>query len=158
MPNRQQAITWTNDSIVYWRICVTWTLLHVQHYLEGNSLKEHDDIHGNCVISYFIMTHSAIDASMFNPSPSGQNGHYWTDDFFPEWFFLFWLKFHWNLFLRFQLTITQHWLGAEKMASHYLNQGRPDWMTHICDTRGLWVKWRMTCNYLFSTESFTDRD
>ena len=24
--------------------------------------------------------------------------------------FLFWLKFHWSLFLRVQLTITQHWL------------------------------------------------
>ena len=25
--------------------------------------------------------------------------------------FVFWLTFHWSLFLRFQLTITQHWFG-----------------------------------------------
>ena len=25
--------------------------------------------------------------------------------------FVFWFKFHWNLFLRVQLTITQHWFG-----------------------------------------------
>ena len=38
----------------------------------------------------------------------------------------FWLKFHWNLFLRVQLTIFQHWfrywLGAVQATSHYLNQ------------------------------------
>ena len=36
------------------------------------------------------------------------------------------LKFHWSLFLRFQLTIFQHWfrylLGAVQATSHYLNQ------------------------------------
>ena len=39
----------------------------------------------------------------------------------------FWLKFHWSLFLRVQLTIIQHrfrkWLGADQATSHYLNQG-----------------------------------
>ena len=38
----------------------------------------------------------------------------------------FWLKFHWSLFLRVQLTIFQHWfrwwLGADQATSHYLNQ------------------------------------
>ena len=38
----------------------------------------------------------------------------------------FWLKFHWNLFLRIQFTIFQHkfrqWLGAVQATSHYLNQ------------------------------------
>ena len=38
----------------------------------------------------------------------------------------FHLKFHWSLFLRFQLTIFQHWfrywLGAVQATSHYLNQ------------------------------------
>ena len=38
--------------------------------------------------------------------------------------FAFWLKFHRSLFLRVQLTITQHWFrwwpGAEKATSHYL--------------------------------------
>ena len=36
------------------------------------------------------------------------------------------LQFHWSLFLRFQLTIIQHWfrlwLGAVQATSHYLNQ------------------------------------
>ena len=40
--------------------------------------------------------------------------------------FEFRLKFHWSLFLRFQLTIFQHWLrlwlGADHATSHYLNQ------------------------------------
>ena len=38
----------------------------------------------------------------------------------------FHLKFHWSLFLRFQLKICQHWfrywLGADQATSHYLNQ------------------------------------
>ena len=38
----------------------------------------------------------------------------------------FWLKFHWSLFLRVQLTIFQNWfrwwLGAVQATSHYLNQ------------------------------------
>ena len=40
--------------------------------------------------------------------------------------FIFWLKFHWSLLLRVQLTITQdgfrQWLGAGQATSHYLNQ------------------------------------
>ena len=37
----------------------------------------------------------------------------------------FGLRFHWNLFLRFELTIFRHWfrkwLGADQATSHYLN-------------------------------------
>ena len=40
--------------------------------------------------------------------------------------FEFRLKYHWNLFLRVQLTIFQHWfrqwLGTDQVTSHYLNQ------------------------------------
>ena len=40
--------------------------------------------------------------------------------------FEFWLKFHWSLFLRVQLTLFQHWfrqwLGAGQASSHYLKQ------------------------------------
>ena len=36
------------------------------------------------------------------------------------------IKFHWSLFIRVQLTISQHWfrwwLGADQATSHYLNQ------------------------------------
>ena len=41
------------------------------------------------------------------------------------------LGFHWNLFLRFELTIFQHWfrkwLGAGQGTNHYLNQW---WVIH----------------------------
>ena len=44
--------------------------------------------------------------------PPGQNGRHFADDIFRCIFvnemFLFWLKFHWSLFLWVQLTITQH--------------------------------------------------
>ena len=47
--------------------------------------------------------------------------------------FEFQLKFHWSLFLRFQLTIFQHWfrkwLGADQATSHYLNQW---WLVYWC--------------------------
>ena len=40
--------------------------------------------------------------------------------------FEFRLRFHWSLFLIFELTILQHWvrqrLGADQATSHYLNQ------------------------------------
>ena len=54
------------------------------------------------------------------------------------------LKFDWNLFLRVQLTISQHWfrkwLCAEQATSHYLKQCWPWLPTHICGTRRRWIK------------------
>ena len=51
---------------------------------------------------------------LVNSSPPGQNGRLFTDDTFRcisgMKSFVFWLKFHWSLFLSVQLTITQHWL------------------------------------------------
>ena len=45
----------------------------------------------------------------------------------------FWLKCHWSLFIRVQLTIFQHWfrwwLGADQAPSHYLNQW---WLDYRC--------------------------
>ena len=45
--------------------------------------------------------------------------------FFLMKMFEFWLIFHWNLFLRVQLAIFQHWFkqwfGADQATSHYLN-------------------------------------
>ena len=52
----------------------------------------------------------------------------------------FCLGFHWSLFLRFELTIFQHWfrwwLGADQATSHYLNQW---WLVywHIYASLGL---------------------
>ena len=57
--------------------------------------------------------------------------------------FVFWFEFHWSLFLKVQLTISQcwfrWWLGAEQATSHYLNQCWPRSLTHICGTRGDWL-------------------
>ena len=54
------------------------------------------------------------------------------------------IKFPWNLFLRVQLTIFQHWfrwwLGGDQSTSHYLNQWWPRLPTHICITWPQWVK------------------
>ena len=48
--------------------------------------------------------------------------------------YTFWSRFHhvhWSLFLRLQLTISQHWFryrfGASQATSHYLNQWRLDY-------------------------------
>ena len=50
----------------------------------------------------------------FNSSPPTQNDSHFADDIFRNISvsenFVFWLKFHWSLLLRTQLTITQHWL------------------------------------------------
>ena len=57
--------------------------------------------------------------------------------------FAFWLKFHWSLFLRVQLTVFHHWfrwwLGAGQATSHYLNQWWLTFTDHICVTRPQWV-------------------
>ena len=58
--------------------------------------------------------------------------------------FVFWFKFHWSLFLRDQLAITQHWfrkwLGAVEAPSQYLNQCWPSSLTQIFGIRGRWDK------------------
>ena len=66
----------------------------------------------------------------FNTLRSRQNGRHFADDIL-KYIFLkkmheFHLRFHLSLFLRFELTIFQHWfrywLGAGQATSHYLNQ------------------------------------
>ena len=58
----------------------------------------------------------------------------------------FHLRFHWSLFLWFDLTISQHWfrewLGTDQATSHYLNQL---WLVywHIWVTRPQWVNLRL---------------
>ena len=69
---------------------------------------------------YQVLTHWGRDkmAAIFQTTFS--NGFSWMK------MFEFRLKFHWNLFLRVQLTISQHWfrqwLGDDQATSHYLNQ------------------------------------
>ena len=70
---------------------------------------------------YFLFLHSLrIITTMFtcynhiNSSPPGKmtiiSQTIFSDAFSWMKSFIFWLKFHWNLFLRVQLTITQNWL------------------------------------------------
>ena len=61
---------------------------------------------------------------------------------------LFRLKFHWSLFLRVQLIISQHWFRlmawrrpGDKPLSEPLTVRLP---THICTTRPQWVKYVTT--------------
>ena len=79
---------------------------------------------------------------------------------------VFWLKFHWSLFLRVYLTITQHWLGiGDKSLSEPMLQ--PDSLTHICSTKGRWVNalrpqqngWNFTdsiFSWIFLNEAYCD--
>ena len=52
---------------------------------------------------------------------------------------VFLIKFHWLIFVRFQLIISQHWfwwwLGSEQAISHYVNRWWPIALTHICVAR-----------------------
>ena len=49
-----------------------------------------------------------------NSSPFQQNGRHFADDIFEcnfmNEYFVFWFEFHWNLFLRAQLTTIQHYI------------------------------------------------
>ena len=74
---------------------------------------------------------SGFSTIRFNTLRLRRNGRHFPDDI-SKWIF-FWMKmykfhlrFHWNLFLGFELTIFHHWfglwLGADQATSLYLNQ------------------------------------
>ena len=50
---------------------------------------------------------------------------------------VFWFKFHWRVFIRFQLAICQYFAPN----NHYLNQRCPSLLMDVCVTRPRWVKW-----------------
>ena len=85
-----------------------------------------------------ILTHLPLDKMVAISQTTFSNAFSWMKSF------VFWFEFHWSLFLRVQLTICQHWFrkwpGADLATSHYLNQCWPSSPTHICGTRGRWVK------------------
>ena len=68
----------------------------------------------------FILTHWGRDKMDAIFQTTFSNWYYWMK------MYEFRLKFHWSLFLKFQLAIFQHWfrwwLGADQATSHYLNQ------------------------------------
>ena len=59
------------------------------------------------------------------------NAFYWMT------MYEFRLRFHWNLFLRFDLTLSQKWLNNNLATSHYLNQF---WLVY-CDGRFVSFVW-----------------
>ena len=74
--------------------------------------------------------HSGLNTTGVNTLRPRQNGGHFADDTFKrislnEKMLEFRSKFHWSLFLRAQLTISQHWfwwwLGANHATRHYLN-------------------------------------
>ena len=65
---------------------------------------------------------------------------------------------HWGrdiLFLRFRLTLNQHWfrqwLGAVQATSHYLNQCCRNVSQYICVTRPQWVKRSLSADSIILT-------
>ena len=91
----------------------------------------------SAILTPHILTHLPLDQMDDISQTTFSHAFSWMKKFD------FWLKYHWSLFLRVKLTITQHWFrwwfDAEEATSHYLNQSWPDSLTHICDTRGSWV-------------------
>ena len=83
------------------------------------------------------LTHLPLDKMATISQMTDSNAFSWIKTF------VFWFEFHWRLFLRVQLTISQHWfrwwLGAEQVKSHYLNQCLLGSLMYICGTRGRWV-------------------
>ena len=87
----------------------------------------------------------------------GENLAHWGGDILPamfqttfsnafSWMIIheFWLRFHWILYGRVQLTIFHHWfrqwLGTDQATSHYLDQWWPCLLMHMYVTRPQWVK------------------
>ena len=66
-----------------------------------------------------------------------KNGHHFTFlKAYSEWRpIIFWFRFHWNIFPRLRLAISQHnfryWRGGEQATSHYLNQCWANLLMHI---------------------------
>ena len=65
------------------------------------------------------------------------------------------LRFDWNLFLRFELTVVQHWFiywfGAEQATSLYLKQWWSSLLTDISVTRPQWVS---ACSWVIVYKTF----
>ena len=76
-----------------------------------------------------------------NSSPPGQNGRLYTDNIFRCFFvhrkFCIWLQISLKFVPKGPMNNIS---GADQATSHYLNQRRPSSLTHICGTRGRWVK------------------
>ena len=126
-----------------------WRMFSIQsHLADRNRMWRHTRIHGDMSRSIprrccdrvrspchtyppLVHTRPRLNKNnAFNTLRPRQNGRHFADDTFKRIFSKkmseFRLKFHWGLFLRVQLTISQHcfryWLGADQATSHYLKQ------------------------------------
>ena len=73
--------------------------------------RRHDILRNSCsIINPSDPNWCGLD---LNSSPPGENGRHFADDIFRRisWTksFVFWLKFHWSLFLRVWMSMTRHW-------------------------------------------------
>ena len=84
-----------------------------------------------------------IPKSRSNSSSPGRNGRHFADGIYESIFMnenlVLWFEFHWGLFLKIQLTVSQHWLwwwlGTELTTSHYLKQCWPSsFIRHFFNT------------------------
>ena len=77
-----------------------------------------------------ILTHLPLDKMAAILQTTFWNAFSWMKKF------IFGFKFHWSLFLRVQLIVSElwyrQWLGAEQVTSNYLSQCWPSLWTHIC--------------------------
>ena len=139
-----QAITWTDDGLVYWCTYVSLGLNELTYNMV-NSLGLDDIIWHHRIYSTLLQAMACcltalshyLHKTNVNTLRPRQNGCHWQTTFSNAFSWMkiyeFRLRFHWNLFLRVQLTIFQHWfrwwLGADQAASHYLNQW---WLDYRC--------------------------
>ena len=131
-PGRRQAIIWTNDGILLigplgtnfseipWRpnswlqgistcniehtiMCYVFLLPQYPDHLSRYMCREplYQWLEAGDIIN--DLTHLTLDKMDAIPQIIFSDAFSWMKRF------VFWLKFHWSLFLRVQLTISQHW-------------------------------------------------
>ena len=103
--------------MIHWNLCVNIIISKIW-LAQRKNVFNHKDIvsldKNNTLIHWDRDKMDAISQTTFS------NAFSWMK------MFEYRLKFHWNLFIRVQLTIFQHWfrqwLGTVQATSHYLNQ------------------------------------
>ena len=109
-------------------LCLSISLSACPHFRMGNALHVcvSDSYLGlflnQCWPSALVCCYHIAGERWFNLSPPGQDVCHFADDILRCDFLNtnFWLKFHWILFLRVQLTITQHLFGAKPLSEPML--------------------------------------
>ena len=128
-------VTLSNDDLVYRLVYMCY---FAQMRYQVTAVKE-SQYQSNCFEKKTVLTHWGRDEMDAISQTPFSNAFSWMK------MLEYRLKFQWNLFLRVQLTIFQHWfrlwLGAGQATSHYLNQWWSSLLTHICVSRPQWVNY-----------------